>query len=284
MVKVKQKVGNLSEEEITPMDKSCLYSALKTHLSGWVMGFHQHPHFEITVVVFGSGTYFIHEDDQAYPIHEGDVILIPPNVPHNFTSCSSIRFAVLQIQNLPSELQAIFYRMNRNSVLYSLDHNKLERYEALFNNWINTLVHPFHCIERVMGLWIELLLLFIDDSIKNVHVMASLPRIAEYIHNNYDKDIRISELAKMTNMSENGFRAGFKKHFGQSPKQYLQAYRMSQAKMLLESSSKTIQQVAQQVGFPNIHAFSAWFHNIEGMSPSIYRKEQKKYKFEYRFL
>ncbi|MBW7453025.1 helix-turn-helix domain-containing protein [Paenibacillus sepulcri] len=258
------------------MDKSCLYSALKTHISGWVMGFHEHPHFEISVVVFGSGTFFMHNDDQAYPIHEGDIILIPPNVPHNFTSSTSIRFAVLQIQNLPAELQAIFFRMTRNSFLYSLSYIKLERYEALFNNWINSVVvvQSLNCSERVIKLWIELLLLFINDSIENVQDKGSLQSAADYVHNNYDKDIRISELAKMANMSENGFRSGFKKKFGQSPKQYLQAYRMSQAKLLLESSSKSIQQIGQQVGFPSIHAFSAWFQNIEGKSPSTYRKEK----------
>jgi AraC family transcriptional regulator len=259
------------------MDKSCLYTALRTHSSGWVMGFHEHPHFEITVVIFGSGTFYIH--DQAYPIQEGNVILIPPNIPHNYSSSTCIRFAVLQIEKMPAELQELFYRMltpGAMSYLTSLSQNGLERYAALFKCWINTVVQPLSSFNRVMRAWIELLLLFMVESFENMKEMATMASIAEYIHNNYDKEIRISELAKMVSMSENGFRSGFKKRYGQSPKQYLQNYRMSEAKLLLESTSKPIQQVAEQVGFPNIHAFSAWFQHHECLSPSDYRKEHNQ--------
>jgi AraC-like DNA-binding protein len=260
------------------MDKSCLYTALKTHPSGWDMSFHEHPHFEITVVIFGSGTFYL--DDQEYPIQEGTVILIPPNIPHNYSSSTCIRFAVLQIEKLPAELQRLFYQMapNHMSYLSTLSQNGLERYEALFNCWINTVFQPINSFNKIMKVWIELLLLFMMESFGNAKERVTLASIAEYIQNNFDKEIRISELAKMVSMSENGFRSGFKKRYGQSPKQYLQSYRMSEAKLLLKSTNKAIQQVAQQVGFPNIHAFSAWFQNNEGLSPSDYRKEQKRTK------
>lgn len=258
------------------MDKSSLYTAIVTHPSGWKMGMHEHPHFEISVVTFGRGV--LYAEDQVYSIREGDVILITPGVPHDYSSVTPIRFAVLQIENLSLELQQLFFQMtNEDSLLlFPLAEYALERYEKLFSVWIHiSSVRPNKLFNRFLKTWIELFLLFLLERVDQQDTRITLDSVAEYIRSNLDKEVRITDLAQMIRMSESGLRACFKKTYGLSPKQYLQKYRMSEAKLLLKFSDKTIQQIASQVGFPNIHAFSAWFQKQNGVSPSQWRKEQQ---------
>lgn len=265
------------EGGIFVLDRSSLYTDLVTYPSGWKMGTHVHPHFEICVVTFGRGVFYA--EDQVFSIQEGDVILITPGVPHDYSSVTPIRFAVLQVDHLSHELERLFFQMtNEESLhLFPLAHYALERFEKLFSVWLHmTSVRPNQLFNRLLKTWVELFMLFLLDRIEQQDSRITLDAIAEYIRTNLDKEMRVTDLARMIRMSESGLRSCFKKTYGLSPKQYLQQYRMSEAKMLLTFSDKTVQQIASGVGFPNIHAFSAWFQKQTGMSPTAWRKEQRR--------
>jgi transcriptional regulator GlxA family with amidase domain len=81
-------------------------------------------------------------------------------------------------------------------------------------------------------------------------------------------------LAQSASLSESGFRKLFKKAYGVTPKQYQQSCRMTEAKWLLRSSGKSIQGIAELIGFKNMHSFSTWFQQQEGKPPSEWRKMQ----------
>ncbi|QHT62816.1 AraC family transcriptional regulator [Paenibacillus lycopersici] len=253
-----------------------LYTAVVNHPSGWKMGMHQHPHFEIVVVMLGCGA--VYTEDRYYSIQQGDAILIHPGVPHDFSSNTPIRFAVLQVDPLSIELRQLFMQLtNEQSLcLFPLAYYALERYEKLFGIWVHfSSVRPTKLFNQFVRTWVQLFLLFLLECVENRDNRVTLDTIAAYIRSNIDKEIRISELARMMNMSESGLRIAFKKAYGLSPKQYLQQYRMSEAKTMLELSDHHIQHIAQQVGFPSIHAFSAWFQKETGSSPSVWRQDHR---------
>ncbi|SFJ32141.1 AraC-type DNA-binding protein [Paenibacillus sp. UNC496MF] len=251
-----------------------LYTAIDNYPSGWKMGMHKHPHFEIAVVMLGSGA--VYTEDRHYSIQQGDAILINPGVPHDFSSKTPIRIAVLQVDPLSLEHRQLFHQItNEESLcLLPLAYYALERYEKLFSIWIHiSSLRATKLFHQFVRTWVQLFLLFLLECVENRDNRVTLGTISAYIRTNIDKEIRISELAKMMHVSESGLRASFKKTYGLSPKQYLQRYRMSEAKTMLKLSDKNIQQIAQQVGFPSIHAFSAWFQKETGASPSLWRKD-----------
>lgn len=59
---------------------------------------------------------------------------------------------------------------------------------------------------------------------------------------------------------------------GISPLKYLQNRRMEQARQLLETSTLSIEQIAQQVGYQDLSAFRAVFNREAGMPPASYRR------------
>ena len=63
---------------------------------------------------------------------------------------------------------------------------------------------------------------------------------------------------------------------GQSPQQYLLAFRMEKARSLLADASTSVKEVARLVGYRDAFSFSKAFHRFTGKSPSEYRSISAK--------
>ena len=95
----------------------------------------------------------------------------------------------------------------------------------------------------------------------------------EYIHSNYgDKDLSITNLAKLAQMSEVYFRKAFEAVYKTSPKKYLTCVRVEQACQWMRYSFLSLEQCASLCGFSSLQYFSRVFKNEIGETPAIYRK------------
>ena len=66
----------------------------------------------------------------------------------------------------------------------------------------------------------------------------------------------------------------FHKEVGAPPMQYLNRYRIQQAKRLLEHSDRSIAEIAEMVGIPRANYFTRLFSDVVGVSPTRYRARQ----------
>ncbi|MFN2243397.1 MAG: helix-turn-helix transcriptional regulator, partial [Anaerolineae bacterium] len=67
--------------------------------------------------------------------------------------------------------------------------------------------------------------------------------------------------------------ACFRKELGVTPIAYLNRYRVHQAKQLLSDTSKSITEIALEVGFSDSGYFSRVFRREVGLSPEAYRQD-----------
>lgn len=107
---------------------------------------------------------------------------------------------------------------------------------------------------------------------KNNRTKAKM--IAKYIENNYQFNIKISDLCSVFHLSTNHLCNIFKERYNISPKEYLIRYRISKAKQLLNDAHHniSISEISNAVGIDNPLYFSRLFHQKEGVSPSDYKK------------
>ena len=84
-------------------------------------------------------------------------------------------------------------------------------------------------------------------------------------------DLRISTLASLHKTSEAYFRREFKKHYGESPIEYIKRRRIEIACHLLCTELYSITDVASRSGFDNASYFSLEFKRHMGCSPKEYR-------------
>ncbi len=94
----------------------------------------------------------------------------------------------------------------------------------------------------------------------------------KYIHDHYNSEIRIPELARMENLSNSRYVARFTSTVGMSPMQYIVELRLRYACDLLENTDMSIKEVASLSGYGDPHFFSKLFKKHIGLSPMEYRK------------
>ena len=104
--------------------------------------------------------------------------------------------------------------------------------------------------------------------------MANKLEIAlDYLNRNYShSDLKISEAAKMTGMSEKHFRRVFYGVYKKKPHEFLKDIRLNNAEQLLLNTSKPVSDIAIQCGFSDVYSFSHCFKRNFGISPKTYRK------------
>ena len=98
----------------------------------------------------------------------------------------------------------------------------------------------------------------------------------QYLYTNYMTPIRIEELAERCHMSQTHFRRLFLAIIGVSPLQFINALRVDRAGLLLTSTSETILEIAQSVGFASLSSFNRHFIKQKGMTPRDFRNMNQK--------
>jgi AraC-like DNA-binding protein len=95
----------------------------------------------------------------------------------------------------------------------------------------------------------------------------------DYIHKHYMKPIRTEQLAKMAGVSKRQLDRRFIRLFNANPNEYLQQVRVQAARELLETTTRTITDIAQSCGFYDHSHFTKTFKLIMSCTPFSYRKK-----------
>ncbi|NMA67264.1 MAG: helix-turn-helix domain-containing protein [Clostridiaceae bacterium] len=104
----------------------------------------------------------------------------------------------------------------------------------------------------------------LDKIIKDSTVLAMI----NYIKNNYQDKISISDLSKELAYSESMLNRKFKKEVYLTFNEYLNRYRINKAIELLENSDYNISEIAYMCGYSSAKYFARVFKKYLGMSPS----------------
>jgi AraC family transcriptional regulator of arabinose operon len=99
-----------------------------------------------------------------------------------------------------------------------------------------------------------------------------------YIQFNYASPMTIAGLAEMLSINRSYFYRIFKAEIGISPIEYLNNYRIDQAKKMLLESTMPISQIAMATGFNTFSSFYRLFSLKYGHSPREYRSLYNKSK------
>ena len=99
--------------------------------------------------------------------------------------------------------------------------------------------------------------------------------VVDYMHENYNRYISISELAEIFYMHPTYLIRKFKSLYGVPPLVYFSNIKIKKAIDLLSSTNLTIKEVASKLGMDDASYFSRWFKKHIGFSPLEYRKNLK---------
>ena len=97
-------------------------------------------------------------------------------------------------------------------------------------------------------------------------------KILAYIQEHDTEELSLTALAEMYNISSSRLSTLIKKELGLSFSEYITARRMQKAKELLKDDSRSIEEIANAVGYHDYFYFTKVFKKTQGISPSKYRK------------
>jgi AraC family transcriptional regulator len=100
---------------------------------------------------------------------------------------------------------------------------------------------------------------------------TNLRLVVEYIESNLDRNITLSELAALVQLTPRYFCAAFKQAMGRPPHQFQIEQRVERAKTLLCQVHLSLPEVALMVGFSSQSHLNEYFRRIVGVTPARYR-------------
>lgn len=250
------------------------------------IGLHSYNNWELSYVLAGSGTRTIGEHTE--PFHSGEIILIPPNIPHvwifnpadtdadgNIANIS-VYFETTTLESLGMMIPEMSEALGD---IRQLDH--AISYKGVQLDMIQKLLHrmrgmsPERRVPRMMELLIE-----ISDIADSVYAgrKSTLTRterrlesVRVYCSCNYGRQITLEEISRHVGMNKSAFCTFMRNNANMSFSEFLNDMRLESARVMLCNTDHSIAEIASDCGFQSVTYFNRLFKNRYNLSPTQMR-------------
>lgn len=273
------------QKEIIEFEKGKSFKLFSPSLKNCFF-WHYHPEIELVYVEAINGIRHVGKDISDFT--DSDLLLIGSNVPHlNFDYKIQTECKQLVLQMRENFLQDIIIPVPEfDNIKHLLERSYLGL--SFSGATKKQVVEKMHIIKEtgsfssLIGL-IEILQIlanskevkelnnddtrikwFLNDKIR-------MGTIYDYIHENYDKKTNVNQIAEIVSLSTPAFCRYFKKQTNMTFTDFVNNYRINQAKIFLLKDS-SITEICFQVGFESLSYFNKLFKQHVGEKPSEFRK------------
>jgi AraC family transcriptional regulator len=101
-------------------------------------------------------------------------------------------------------------------------------------------------------------------------------RVLDYIESNLCRDVSLSELARIADLSLYHFARMFKQTLGLAPHRYVLERRVERAKQMLRTTKASLVEISLSAGFYGQSHFTNTFHRMVGATPSEFQGCMRK--------
>jgi AraC family transcriptional regulator len=109
-------------------------------------------------------------------------------------------------------------------------------------------------------------------SATRLELYKRVSQATDYLHSNYQQTVDLDTLAEVACLSKFHMLRLFRHIYKISPYQYLQQLRIQKAEDWLKKSNRSIENIADTLGFENSASFSRLFRQRKGVYPTQYRQ------------
>ncbi len=95
----------------------------------------------------------------------------------------------------------------------------------------------------------------------------------QFIKTNLHQNLKVQDVAQALNIDRSHFSRIFKKRFQTSPHTFINNLRLKEVEILLTTTNYTIQQIANQLNYPDVYALIKQFKTRYHVPPNQYRKD-----------
>lgn len=228
------------------------------------------------LIYLTSGSLIFSNGTETKRLSVGDVLILPPNSYYCQEYRDEQELNYLWVHFTGGQVEEI---LNDYGILKFPQINKTHSSNHLqtrFQRLFDCFVKKDFLLERDLSASLDKLLIEIARAVINREKpKISLSKSLNYINNNYNTQIKITDLAKMEALSMTRFNLHFKEQIGMPPTKYIINLRMASAKELLEESDLPIKQIGAMCGYDDYNFFAKTFKELFALSPKKYRENFK---------
>ncbi len=253
-----------------------------------------HWHKEIEIIYASRGRVNIGVGESIVVLEEGEIFFFASGEPHYFLSSPNSERYVYQfdlklfdesiLRTKEESLISLFEQGERHSRYWSkslsrkikkllLELQQLDHTQPFGENYL-----AMSSLYRLVGEFYRSLPRnaakekVTPNAVHRKETLERLNQVFEYIENRYREAITVEDVAKFVGFSPYYFTRFFKKNTGQTFIQFLNEYRVNQAKFILANEKLPMTDVAEKAGFASVKTFHHVFKEAVGKSPLQYQK------------
>ena len=282
--------------EITPLKEPDVFVVLNSVNNGFDYPIHNHPEFELNLVMGISGTRIVGDSIERY--FDFDLVLLGPYLYHKWDGDE-----VMLANGLPYRVITIqFGRDLFNSQL--LQKGLFCRMRKLLQDASRGIKFPKKVVNEVIPMMVALteekgfasVIVFLQllDMLSQAVELTFLtsegftPQVLRsdsnriqiaysYILKNYhNHHLKIGDVAAQVNMCSSAFSHFFQKYTNKSFTQFLIDVRIGHVCKLLLDTDENVSQISYRSGFNNVANFNRHFKKYRSCTPAEYRRRNKE--------
>lgn len=251
------------------------------------IGLHSHSQWELSYVLQGEGTRTI--GDLTEPITKGEIILIPPHIPHVWQFDPGKTDANGNIANLsvffePKTLERLAIAIPEFAGVsgkISAQTGAVKYSGGTYRRILEILLtmRGMTADARLPGMMDLLLALANAKECKKVGGNTILTRAGQrleavrvYCRCNYGRNITLDEVSAMVGMNRSSFCTFMRRHAGTSLTEFVNEVRLEKAVEMLCHTDNPIASIAYDVGFSSVAYFNRVFRARYKCTPKAMRR------------
>lgn len=224
----------------------------------------------LLIVFIREGKMHVEYENQCFDAQKGDVVLLDCSKPHYYHAYNGLEFLYMHFDGSNSheicrhilETKGALIQEDSNILIGRLLYNMVDYYQ---NGGIESM---FQSSMRIYHLFEYLL----KPPVLQTEYETPVEQSIHYIRRNYSEPLNLNKLAEIANLSPYYYAHCFKEETGFSPMEYVTNTRLEQAKVKLIRTQKTVEEIADEIGYSSSSSFINMFVKKVGYSPKQYRK------------
>ncbi len=246
---------------------------------------------EARIVHVVNGNSHLYSANQFHDLSSGDTIIMKSDkFVNNWSANEDASKNEVIVFQLTSDLLYYLYgsdqpawfsqekNLSVNPVLKINPNQLIDSYFTLLHEYLN---NPDQISNEVVQVKVRELIAIViqSDSTGEIKKLfgdlfnANEYNFQEVIQKNLFEDLKLEDLAFLTNMSLSSFKRKFSSLYGTSPTKYIVSKRLEEAQTLLNTTDLRISDIAYDCGFSDLAYFSKTFKSYYNYSPSEVRKQ-----------
>ncbi len=239
-------------------------------------------HWVLNLTLEGRGR--INSGPDLFHAEVGDVLLFPPNQPHDYSWEEERRhWSHLWIYFSPMAHWAPLLNWPRKGgpVLgFTLPEGApRDKVKAAMERALEFFRSPLNSRLQFCANALEEALLWCDTANPFAHRSGGDDRVrtaVAFMMKNFAQPMNVERMARECNLSVSRFAHLFQSSMGESPSRYLESLRIWKAQELLIGTAKSVKEISQEVGFGDPLYFSRVFRRKLNLSPRAFRKDSQQ--------